>query len=185
VRRAEPDVLVVDAGGQELTTALAEIDSARPAFAFSVVAIVEDDEDVVRCARARVAGVALRDAPGREVVATVEAVAAGERACSPDVVPILLERIAAVSRSDARGSPLSDLTKRELEVLALIERGLANKEIARRLSIGLPTVKNHVHRILKKLQAHRRGEAAALARGLRVARLPATAPRRRARTPSI
>ncbi len=59
------------------------------------------------------------------------------------------------------------LTPREREVLGLIEQGLANKEIARRLGIGLPTVKNHVHSLLEKLGARSRGEAAAHARGLR------------------
>jgi DNA-binding CsgD family transcriptional regulator len=59
------------------------------------------------------------------------------------------------------------LTRREREVLGLIERGLANKEIARRLGIGLPTVKNHVHAVLEKLGARSRGEAAAQLRGLR------------------
>jgi DNA-binding NarL/FixJ family response regulator len=58
------------------------------------------------------------------------------------------------------------LTAREREVLALVERGLSNKEIARRLSIALPTVKNHVHNILGKLEARGRCEAIAALHGL-------------------
>jgi DNA-binding NarL/FixJ family response regulator len=57
------------------------------------------------------------------------------------------------------------LTPRESEILALIDRGLSNKQIARRLHVELPTVKNHVHHILEKLHAHCRGEAAAIAAG--------------------
>jgi two-component system nitrate/nitrite response regulator NarL len=53
------------------------------------------------------------------------------------------------------------LTRRELEVVRLLDEGLSNKQIARRLGIRLPTVKNHVHHILEKLAAARRGEAAA------------------------
>jgi DNA-binding NarL/FixJ family response regulator len=53
------------------------------------------------------------------------------------------------------------LTSRELEVVDLIDRGLSNKEIASRLSIEVPTVKNHVHNILEKLGVHRRADAAA------------------------
>jgi DNA-binding NarL/FixJ family response regulator len=64
------------------------------------------------------------------------------------------------------GTPLglAALTPRELEIVALIEQGLSNKQIAQRLSIELATVKNHVHRILAKLELSRRGEAAALLR---------------------
>ena len=64
------------------------------------------------------------------------------------------------------------LTLREREIVALVGRGLSNKEIARELCIELPTVKNHVHRILDKLGVSRRAEAAALVgnvgEGLRV-----------------
>jgi DNA-binding NarL/FixJ family response regulator len=56
------------------------------------------------------------------------------------------------------------LTVREREIAELIEQGLSNKEIAERLTIGLPTVKNHVHNILTKLKATRRGQAAAMLR---------------------
>src|SRR6202008_2087003 len=55
------------------------------------------------------------------------------------------------------------LTQREREIVALLEQGLSNKEIARSLQIGYATVKNHVHSILSKLQIRRRGEAAARA----------------------
>jgi len=53
------------------------------------------------------------------------------------------------------------LTHREKEIVALLEQGLSNKEIARSLHIGNATVKNHIHNILSKLQVRRRGEAAA------------------------
>jgi DNA-binding NarL/FixJ family response regulator len=62
------------------------------------------------------------------------------------------------------------LTSREQDIIALIDRGLSNKEIARQLKISLPTVKNHVHNILEKLQVSRRGAAAALLREAAVAR---------------
>ena len=62
------------------------------------------------------------------------------------------------------------LTSREQDIIALIDRGLSNKEIARQLKISLPTVKNHVHNILEKLQVQRRGAAAALLREAALAR---------------
>ena len=68
--------------------------------------------------------------------------------------------------------PEAALTSREQHIIALIDRGLSNKEIARQLKISLPTVKNHVHNILEKLQVRRRGAAAALLREAALA--PAT-----------
>jgi DNA-binding NarL/FixJ family response regulator len=56
------------------------------------------------------------------------------------------------------------VTSREVDVLALVVEGLSNKEIALRLRIQVPTVKNHVHSILEKLQVRRRGEAASAVR---------------------
>ena len=67
------------------------------------------------------------------------------------------------------------LTARQLEILALIDRGLSNKEIARRLRIELPTVKNHVHNILDKLGVGRRADAIATLKARGVT-LPAPAP---------
>ena len=53
------------------------------------------------------------------------------------------------------------LSSREGEILALVEQGRSNKEIARQLAISAATVKNHMHNILQKLQVSRRGQAAA------------------------
>ena len=65
-----------------------------------------------------------------------------------------------------RGIPpsLASLTAREREIVALIDEGLSNKEIAHDLSIEVTTVKNHVHNILEKLNVRRRADAAALMR---------------------
>jgi two-component system nitrate/nitrite response regulator NarL len=81
---------------------------------------------------------------------------------------VLLRRVAVLAR-ERRVPPRSaaapaQLTARELQVVDLVERGMSNKEIARELCIELPTVKNHVHRILDKLGVCRRADAAALVR---------------------
>jgi two-component system nitrate/nitrite response regulator NarL len=60
----------------------------------------------------------------------------------------------------AQASDATPLTARERELAGLLDEGLSNKEIAQRLSISIATVKNHVHRILEKLQVQRRGQAA-------------------------
>jgi DNA-binding NarL/FixJ family response regulator len=90
-------------------------------------------------------------------VATVVGAERDELVCSPVAAAALLHRVqkSAPSNGDAALSP------REIQIAQLIERGLMNKEIALELGIELPTVKNHVHRILEKLGAHRRADAAA------------------------
>ena len=87
-----------------------------------------------------------------------------ELPCSPGVAGALLRRVAALAAERRGECGLERLTAREVEVLRLIERGLANREIAAQLCIELRTVKNHVHRILEKLGVDRRGQAAALMR---------------------
>jgi DNA-binding NarL/FixJ family response regulator len=69
-------------------------------------------------------------------------------------------RLVTVGGADER-DPASTLTLRECEVAGLLMQGLSNKEIATRLCIEVATVKNHVHHILEKLHARRRGEAVA------------------------
>jgi two-component system nitrate/nitrite response regulator NarL len=73
----------------------------------------------------------------------------------------------------ARGAPLS---RRELQIAHLVDRGLTNKQIGRELGIEAATVKNHVHNMCEKLDVHRRGEAAARIRAISRAQLSASAP---------
>src|SRR6516164_2315257 len=103
----------------------------------------------------------------------------GSPASSPRMAGLLFRRVRALvtERTDQR-LPES-LTRRERQVLGLLEQGMSNKEIARALRIGGATVKNHVHNILEKLQVHRRGEAAARLRAGRnwnVTRGPTASP---------
>jgi len=111
-----------------------------------------------------IAGFVTSEASVAELVAAIESVARGESLCSPSVVAALLRRLGSLARSWAEADPTQPLTRREREILELIDEGLSNKQIAQRLRIELPTVKNHVHNILGKLGVRRRAEAAALVR---------------------
>jgi len=95
------------------------------------------------------------------VAQAVATTAAGGTVCSPRLAALLLERVAATAGERPAAAPL---TSRERQIAELLEEGLSNKEIAARLAIELPTVKNHVHSILTKLKASRRGQAAAMLR---------------------
>ena len=94
------------------------------------------------------------------LIGVVEEAAAGRLLCSPAIAGALRDRLAALAAAE-RLRATSGLTRREREIAPLVEQGLTNKEIAARLCIEPTTVKNHVHSILGKLGARRRGEAAA------------------------
>ena len=99
----------------------------------------------------------------------------GEAACSPRVAAALLRRVAdRGARARRLDGEFAPLTSRERQIVALIDEGLSNKEIAARLCIELSTVKNHVHNLLEKLGARGRGEAAARVRMARDARIAAS-----------
>lgn len=160
-RACLPDVVLVDASvGDGVAVArglLAGCPDAR-VVAFDVPA---DDARTLALAQAGARGFVLAEDSVGGLFAAVEAVAAGGVSCPPEIATLLLGQLVAGGVS----APLRQvLTRRELEVIALICRGRSNKEIARELRIELPTVKNHVHHILRKLELPTRADAAVWAR---------------------
>jgi len=158
------DVVLVEAGSPEGPDLVRAIHERAPEARVLALGISGEEADVLPLAEAGIAGWVTRDASVDDLRATVAAAAVGEAACSPRMVASLLRRVAALA-ADRDGAAVSpQLTRRQQEIVALIDEGLSNKEIARRLSIELATVKNHVHNILAKLQVGRRAEAAARVR---------------------
>jgi two-component system nitrate/nitrite response regulator NarL len=139
------------------------IHGTRSGTRLVALAVGERPEDVVPLAEAGICGYVPRDAALPELVSTVEAVDRDELLCSPCVAAGLVRRLAALAADVMDPLAGSRLTAREREVLALLGEGLTNKEIGRRLCIELPTVKNHVHHVLEKLQVQCRAEAVARA----------------------
>jgi DNA-binding NarL/FixJ family response regulator len=163
-----PDVVLLDVAGEERVAAITALVHAIPGVKVVACSVPETEHDVIPCAEAGVAACLPRETTLADLTATIERVASGESSASPRVAAMLLRRVATLAE---RNSPEANLTAREEEILVLIDDGLSNKQIARRLSIELPTVKNHVHNILEKLHVHRRYEAAARMRA-RTAALP-------------
>ena len=120
--------------------------------------LAETEENVLAYARAGVAGYVLREASLDDLVTALRGIARGEVRYSRRISATLLHRLATGLVPSAGAV---QLTPRETEIVRLIDEGLSNRAIAARLKIGLPTVKNHVHNLLEKLQVHRRGEAVA------------------------
>jgi DNA-binding NarL/FixJ family response regulator len=152
---AETVVLDVAAAGPAFVR---ELTDWRPELRVIAFALVETPPNVIEWAEAGVAGFVTEVGTVADLREAVVGAAYGELFCSPLTAGTLLRRV----RTLAPGS-LSDasLSPREVEIARLMEQGLMNKEIASRLGIELPTVKNHVHRILGKLGVHRRADAAA------------------------
>ena len=119
------------------------------------------DEYIIEALRAGASGFLLKDAPTREVVDAVRAVAAGDAVLAPAVTRQLLDQVgrrlpSPVSRD---GDRLGELTDREQQVLRLLAVGLSNAEIAEALVVSEPTVKTHVSNLLGKLGLRDRVQA--------------------------
>ena len=160
VRTLSPDVVLVDLDGERIDTALQGLRSARA----GVIALDDDPRRVLvdePAVRGLLRGVLPRDAGAVEILAAVQAVAAGLVALHPEALDALRQRRPARAASD----PAQPLTARELQVLGMLAEGLGNKAIASRLAISSHTAKFHVAAIMGKLGARSRTEAVAL--GLR------------------
>jgi two-component system nitrate/nitrite response regulator NarL len=154
------DVVVLDLGPQGRETVRALRRRSRDTQVV-VLGIADSHEEVVSWGEIGAAGYASRSTSLAELVLVVVAAARGELRCPPDVAGALMRRVGALASGRSSGGVL---TSREAEIAELIEAGLSNKEIATRLHIELATVKNHVHRVLEKLNVARRAEVAALVR---------------------
>lgn len=132
-----------------------------------VIAVSGDDDEVVACAQAGVVGYVMRDESDDVLVKVIASAARGETSCPPQVAAALMRRMGPRGNRLPAPRGTARLTAREQEILALIDDGMSNKEIGRKLCIEVRTVKNHVHNLLEKLSVHRRGEAAAIVRGHR------------------
>ena len=153
-----PDAVLLDVPAPVGLRAPGQLESALPAARILALNVPDSDEAaVIAWAEAGVAGLLEPGIDAGELVQAVETTAEGGTVCSPKLAAVLLRRVAHRPVAGA-------LTAREREIAELIEQGFSNKEIAERLEIGLPTVKNHVHNILTKLKATRRGQAAAMLR---------------------
>ncbi|MCT1655646.1 response regulator transcription factor [Brachybacterium muris] len=156
VRRTRPDVVLMDirmprVDGLEATRAVLAMPGEVPRII--MLTTFDADEYVFAALRAGASGFLLKDSTPEELVRAVRVVANGEALLTPRVTRTLIADYASRPHPSPRVAPtLSGLTDRELDVLRLVARGLANREVAAELVMAEQTVKTHVSRMLAKLQ---------------------------------
>jgi DNA-binding NarL/FixJ family response regulator len=128
----------------------------------------DDPEIFLKCVRAGALGYLLKDASSADVVAAVRAVAQAQAVCPPQLCKLLFQIVSQqwAARPIVRMKVEFNLTRRQRQLVPLISQGLTNKEIASQLNLSEQTVKNHIHRIFRRVGAKDRLQVVDLTRHL-------------------
>ncbi|WP_309615759.1 response regulator transcription factor [Salinibacterium sp.] len=164
IARLRPDVVLLDVhlpggaggGGAEVIRASSEL---LTSVRFLALSVSDSAADVVGVIRAGARGYITKGSSGAEVSRAVAAVASGDAVFSPRLAGFVLDAFGAVAGEQAStDDELDRLSAREREVMRLIARGYAYKEVATDLFISIKTVESHVSAVLRKLQLSSRHE---------------------------
>jgi len=154
---SSPDLVVLDASECDTRAAIRSLLAVCPGVAVIVLAAPETEDVLMSLAEAGVAAYVTREQPIDDLMDAIRAARRGEAVCPRRTTAMLLRRVTALASSRA-ALDSQRLTRRELEIAKLVAAGMSNKQIASELQIELPTVKNHVHRVLRKLDVDRRSQ---------------------------
>jgi DNA-binding NarL/FixJ family response regulator len=169
IRGHNPDVVLIDVhmpdgGGIAVVQAVAE---TNPDVKFLALSVSDQAEDVIAMIRAGARGYVTKTIDPPELAEAIRRVHAGDAVFSPRLAGFVLDAFAGAIPSD-EDPELDQLTSREKDVLRLIARGYAYKQVARKLEISIKTVETHVSSVLRKLQLSNRHELARWASDRRI-----------------
>jgi DNA-binding NarL/FixJ family response regulator len=168
ISHAAPDVLLSDSAAVALSELrlISEVRATIPGLKVVMIGMDADPEIFLRAVRDGIVGFVLKDASAMEVAAAVRSVANNEAVCPPILCLALFERVASQNKQSASFVIRHNLglTRREQQLVQMISQGFTNKEIASQLSLSEQTIKNHIHRMLRKLGATDRLGAVELCR---------------------
>ena len=150
------DVHMPDGGGIAVVEGVAATD---PDIKFLALSVSDQAEDVIAMIRAGARGYVTKTIEPAELADAIRRVDAGDAVFSPRLAGFVLDAFAGAMPSDD-DPELDQLTSREKDVLRLIARGFAYKQVARKLNISIKTVETHVSSVLRKLQLSNRHELA-------------------------
>jgi DNA-binding NarL/FixJ family response regulator len=156
----EPDVVLLDVhlpggGGTEV---MKQVHQRHPEIKFLALSVSDAAEDVIGVIRAGARGYVTKNISGTELVDAIGRVADGDAVFSPRLAGFVLDAFSGAIDIASVDEDLDRLSQREREVLRLIARGYAYKEVARELFISVKTVETHVSSVLRKLQLSNRHE---------------------------
>jgi DNA-binding NarL/FixJ family response regulator len=170
IQATHPEVVLMDIrmptiDGVEATRSIRSTGTGAPTARVILLTTFDLDEYVYAGLRAGASGFLLKDTLAADLISAIRSVARGDAVIAPSSTRRLVERFLTTSPLDRPAeseSSLATLTPREREILGLVGRGLSNREIASRLYLSEGTVKNHVARVLGKLQLRDRVQAVVL-----------------------
>jgi DNA-binding NarL/FixJ family response regulator len=160
ILETDPDVVLLDVhlpggGGAEVVR---RVHQRSPDRKFLALSVSDAAEDVIGVIRAGARGYVTKNITGPELVEAIRRVADGDAVFSPRLAGFVLDAFAGTIEVAQVDEDLDRLTEREREVMRLIARGYAYKEVAKELFISIKTVETHVSSVLRKLQLSSRHE---------------------------
>ena len=163
ITATRPDVVLLDVhlpggGGVEVLRRCAALMAAARPVRFLALSVSDAAEDVIGVIRGGARGYVTKTITGPDLVDAIFRVADGDAVFSPRLAGFVLDAFAVAPTPPPVDEDLDRLTQREREVLRLIARGYAYKEIAKQLFISVKTVETHVSAVLRKLQLSNRHE---------------------------